>query len=447
MTDSVGFLDRLRLPHPFVLLLSGVAVAAVLTWLLPAGQFDRETDPETQASIVIAGTYHTVEAAPVGLLDALIAVPQGVINGADIIVLILFVGGAFVLLDQTGALGRLVGVLVNHVRHPTMVIAVVCLLFSTLGALVNSYEEIIALIPVLVLLSRRVGFGAVTALAMSVGAATVGAAFGPTNPFAAGIALRYAELSPLTTVGLRSVMLLAAVGIWIWWTVSQAKKDDVKPDIGEVVHEPATMRDLLMFVIVLLPFVIYVYGLLQMDWGFNEMSGLFLLSGYAIGLLAGYGMTGTTIRYLKGMETMLVAALLVGVARSISVVLTDGQIIDTIVYGLSSPLEGVPREAAAALMVPIHALLHIPVPSNSGQAVLTMPIFAPTADVLGIPRNVAVLAYQAGGVTMDLLTPTNGALLAMLLSARVPFGRWVKFAAPGALLMAGVGFAGMMVAM
>jgi len=443
----VGFLDRLRLPHPFVLLLSGVAVAAVLTWLLPAGQFDRETDPETQASIVIAGTYHPVEAAPVGLLDALIAVPQGVISGADIIALILFVGGAFVLLDQTGALGRLVGVLVNHVRHPRMLIAVVCVLFATLGALVNSYEEIIALIPVLVLLSRRVGFGAVTALAMSVGAATVGAAFGPTNPFAAGIALRYAELAPLTTMGLRSVMLLAAVGIWIWWTVSQAKKDDVKPDIGVVVHEPATMRDLLMFVIVLLPFVIYLYGLLQMDWGFNEMSALFLVSGYAIGLVAGFGMTGTTIRYLKGMETVLAAALLVGVARSISVVLTDGQIIDTIVYGLSSPLEGVPREAAAALMVPIHALLHIPVPSNSGQAVLTMPIFAPTADVLGIPRNVAVLAYQTGGVTMDLLTPTNGALLAMLLSARVPFGRWVKFAAPGALLMAGVGFAGMMVAM
>jgi len=158
-------------------------------------------------------------------------------------------------------------------------------------------------------------------------------------------------------------------------------------------------------------------------------------------------MTGTTIRYLKGMETVLAAALLVGVARSISVVLTDGQITDTIVYGLSSPLEGVPREAAAALMVPIHALLHIPIPSNSGQAVLTMPIFAPTADVLGIPRNVAVLAYQTGGATMDLLTPTNGALLAMLLSARVPFGRWVRFAAPGALLMVVVGFAGMMVAM
>jgi uncharacterized ion transporter superfamily protein YfcC len=443
----VGVLDRLRLPHPFLLLLGGVAVASVLTWALPAGQFDREIDPDTQASIVVAGTYHSVEASPVGLMDALIAVPQGFIDGADIIVLILFVGGAFALLDQTGALGRLVGALVGRIRHPAVVIAIVCLFFSTLGALVNSYEEIIAVIPVLLLLSSRIGFGAVTALAMSVGAATVGAAFGPTNPFAAGIALRYAELPALTTPGLRLAMLVAAVAIWIWWTISQAKNDDVKPDVGEVTHDPATKRDLLMFVIVLLPFFVYLYGLLQMDWGFNEMSALFLVSGYAIGLLAGFGMSGTTVQFLRGMESMLAAALVVGVARSISVVLTDGQIIDTIVYGLSSPLEGIPREAAAALMVPIHALLHIPVPSNSGQAVLTMPIFAPTADILGIPRNVAVLAYQTGAVTMDLITPTNGALLAMLLSARVGYGRWVKFAAPGALLMAGVGFAGMALAM
>jgi len=443
----VGVLDRLRLPHPFLLLLSGVAVASVLTWALPAGQFDREIDPDTQASVVVAGTYHSVEASPVGLMGALVAVPQGFIDGADIIVLILFVGGAFALLDQTGALGRLVGALVGRIRHPALVIAIVCLLFSTLGALVNSYEEIIAVIPVLLLLSSRIGFGAVTALAMSVGAATVGAAFGPTNPFAAGIALRYAELPALTTAGLRLAMLVAAVAIWIWWTISQAKNDDVKCDVGEVAHDPATKRDLLMFVIVLLPFFVYLYGLLQMDWGFNEMSALFLVSGYAIGLLAGYGMSGTTVQFLRGMESMLVAALVVGVARSISVVLTDGQIIDTIVYGLSSPLEGIPSEAAAALMVPIHALLHIPVPSNSGQAVLTMPIFAPTADILGIPRNVAVLAYQTGAVTMDLITPTNGALLAMLLSARVRFGRWVKFAAPGALLMAGVGFVGMALAM
>lgn len=443
----MSVLDRLRLPHPFLLLLGGVAIAATLTWVLPSGEFERRDDPATGTSIVVAGTYHPVDSSPVGPLGALIAVPQGFVDGASIIVLILFVGSTFALFDRTGALGRLVGALVHHVRHPTTVVALVSILFATLGALVNSYEEIIAVIPILLLLSRRIGFGAVTALAMSVGAATVGAAFGPTNPFAAGLALRYAELPPLTTAGLRVAMLLAAVALWIWWTVSQAKNDDVRPDVGDEVHEAATRRDLLMLLIVLAPFVIYVYGLLRLNWEFNELSGLFLGSGYAIGLLAGLGLTGTTIQLLKGMESMLSAAMVVGVARAIAVVLSEGQIIDTIVYGLASPLEGIPGHVAAALMLPIHALLHVPVPSNSGQAVLTMPIFAPTADILGIPRNVAVLAYQAGAVTMDLLTPTNGALLAMLLTAGVRFGRWVKFAVPGALLMVAIGLVGMYVAM
>jgi len=128
------------------------------------------------------------------------------------------------------------------------------------------------------------------------------------------------------------------------------------------------------------------------------------------------------------------------------VVLTDGRAIDTIVHGLASPLENVPGVAAAILMIPIQALLHVPVPSVSGQAVLTMPIMAPLADLLGISRDAAVIAYQTGGGLMDMLTPTSGALLAILLTAKVDYGRWLRFAVPGALLVALVGVAGVVLA-
>ncbi|MEK6597253.1 MAG: Na+/H+ antiporter NhaC family protein, partial [Gemmatimonadota bacterium] len=164
------------------------------------------------------------------------------------------------------------------------------------------------------------------------------------------------------------------------------------------------------------------------------------------GLTAGLGVPGTTAGLLQGMEGMLAPALFVGVARGISVVLTDGRVIDTIVHGLVTPLESLPTLVAAGLMVPVHALLHIPVPSNSGQAVLTMPIMAPMADLLGLSRQVAVLAYQSGGAVIDMLTPTNGALLAMLLAAGVPYGRWLRFAIPGALLVAAVGLVGIALA-
>ena len=421
--------------------------AAVLTWVLPAGQYERAADPETGREMVLAGTYQVVDADPVGPMEALIAVPQGIVAGAEIVVVILMVGGVFVLLEQTGALGRLVGALVDRVRHPTMVIVFVALFFSTLGALVNLNEEVIAMVPILLLLSHRIGYGAVTAVAMSLGAAVVGAAFGPTNPFGAGLALQVSDVDPGATFGLRLAMLGAAVAVWIGWTVRQARNDDVRPEVHSVAAEPATGRDVLILACALIPFGVYVFGLLRLNWGVNEMSALFLVSAYAVGLLAGFGVTDTTVRYLRGMESMLVAGLLVGVARSISIVLTDGRIIDTIVHGLASPLDGLPETVAAGLMIPIQALLHVPVSSNSGHAALAMPIFAPAADVLGLPRNVAVMAYQAGGITMDMITPTAGALLAVLLSAKVPFARWLRFALPGALLVMAVGFAGMLLAM
>jgi uncharacterized ion transporter superfamily protein YfcC len=143
---------------------------------------------------------------------------------------------------------------------------------------------------------------------------------------------------------------------------------------------------------------------------------------------------------------MLAAALFVGVARAISVVLTDGRVMDTIVYALATPLRHVPGQAATLLMIPMHALLHVPVPSVSGQAVLTMPIMAPLSDLLGVSRDAAVIAYQTGAGLMDMLTPTNGALLAMLLGAQVSYGRWLRFAIPGALVVAVVGVAGALLA-
>lgn len=425
-----------------VLLLSGVAVAAALTWILPAGSYQRVHDAASGLNLVVPGTFAAVPSAPVGLLAALVAVPRGIIAGADVIITILFVGGAYALLDATGALRRVVGSLVGRTRYPRLVVVAVSLVFATFGALENMHEEIIAMVPVLVVLSRGLGFGAITALSMSVGAACVGAAFGPTNPFAAGIALRYAELGPMSGLGVRMALLVLASALWIGWTLLSLKRDDVRPDLAVFTEEPPSARDLLALSFVTLPIFFYVWGVLRHDWGINVLSALFLVAGFAVGLVQRRGLDDTTRGFLAGMDSMLSAALFVGVARAISVVLEDGRVLDTIVYGLVSPLQQVPAVAAAVLMVPVQALLHIPVPSNSGQAVLTMPIMAPMADLLGFSRDAAVMAYQAGAATTDAVNPTNGALLAMLLKAGVPYGRWLRFAVPGMLLLFAVGVLG-----
>jgi len=435
---------RSWIPHPFLLLLYGLVVATFLTWVLPAGEYDRTLDAATGGERVVPGSYEVVERAPVGPMGALVAIPRGIVEGADVIAVILLVGGAFALLEQTGALRRIVGSLIYRAYHPAAVIAGVSIVFSSLGAIEYMHEEIIALVPVMVLLSRRLGFGSITALAMSIGAAVVGAAFGPTNPFATALAFEYVDLPPLTSPIIRLGTLVAGTAIWIAWTIHQAPRDDIRPDAPVATTDRATVRDVLLLSIVVVPFVPYVYGVLNFDWEFNELSALFLVAGYAVGLVAGMSLERTTIQFLKGMETMLAAALLIGLSRAISIVLIDARVLDTVVYALSTPLAGLPTAIAAALMVPIHSLLHVLLPSTSGQAVLTMPIFGPVADLIGMSRDAVVMTFQTGAVLTDVLSPTTGPFLAMLLAAGVPFDRWLRFAIPGMALVSLVGFAATM---
>jgi uncharacterized ion transporter superfamily protein YfcC len=374
------------------------------------------------------------------------AVPRGLVSGADIIMVILFVGGTFALLDASGALSRLVGGLVRRTRRRRLVIVLVSVLFATLGALENLHEEIIALVPVMLALCTNLGFGAITALAISIGAAVVGSAFGPTNQFQTGIALRFAELPPLSQPVLRFALFALSVAVWIVWTLAMTARDDVRPDTNPPPATPPTKRDALLLALAIAPFVPYVIGVVRWDWGFNELTGIFLVVGFVIALVSGHSLSQSAVAFLRAMEGLLAASLFVGVARAISVVLTDGRVMDTIVYWLASSLAHAPSRMAPLLMIPAQALLHVALPTVSGQAVLTMPVMAPLSDLLGVSRDSAVIAYQTGAGLMDMITPTDGALLAILLGAGVTYGRWLRFAIPGALLVAIVGMAGVILA-
>ena len=442
-----------RLPHPVVLLGWGVAIAAALTWVLPAGEYDRRDDPATGRRIVVAGTYHAVEPAPVGPFAAVVAIPRGIVAGAEVVAVILLVGGAWVVVDRLGTLPAVVGALVGaFAGRRLLLIPMVSLFFAIMGALENMQEEIIPLVPALLLLGAGLGIDAVAVVAMSAGAAMVGSAFGPTNPFQAGIALKLAELPPLSGAGLRLGMWVVGVSVWIAWTMRYVVTQGSKGSSGSkglegsnpleplnASNQLSLVKHVVVLALVLAPMAAYVYGALSLGWGFNELSAAFVVGGLAAGMVGGWSLARTVEVYLEGMETLLSAALMVGVARSISLVLEDGRVIDTILDALVTPLAGVPPLVAAVMMVPFQALIHVAVPSVSGQAVLTMPLFVPMADVLGLSRQVPVLAYQTGAGLMELATPTNGALMAILLAAHVPFQRWIRFALGGILLLTLVG--------
>ncbi|MDE0358250.1 MAG: YfcC family protein [Gammaproteobacteria bacterium] len=452
---------KLRVPHPLVLLTAGVILAAAASYLLPAGEYERRDDEATGRVVVVAGTYQEVERSPVNLFEAMVALPRGMIDAADIIFLVFLIGGAFTVVDATGALRRGVTSLTRALQgRDLLIIPVVAVPFAIGGVVQNLQEEIIPLIPVLLILTRRLGFNAMVAVAMSAGAAFVGSAFSPINPFQVAIAQQLAEL-PLASGGLfRIVFLLIALGFWIAMTMRYAHRTRDRGQAGggatagiaELAEggdgsEGVRVSDWGIFALVGSAFGLAVIGMLLWGWGFNELSAAFFIMGVIVGLLARLGVGGTTDAYLRGFREMTFAALLIGFARAIYVVLQDGRVVDTIVHGLFTPLEGLPVLASAFGMVAAQAAIHVPVPSVSGQAVLTMPVLVPLSDLLGMSRQVTVLAYQYGAGLCELLTPTNGALMAILASAKIRYEDWIRYVGPLYLGLVAIGMVAIWVAL
>jgi len=423
---------KLRFPHPLTLLVGFIALAAAMSYVLPAGQFDRRDDPVTGRKVVVAGTYHAVPQQPVSPFQAVVAIPKGFADAASVIALVFLVGGAFGVVDKTGALRRGVGWLVQRLRRrELLVIPICCIAFATGGALENMQEEIIPLVPVLLLLTTQLGFDPLVAAAMSVGAAGVGSAFSPINPFQVGIAQKLAGLPLLSASGFRLVFLALALGIWIAATIRYARRTrTVGASASVEVGEPVGARDGIVLGLVIVTFAIFIVGVMKFGWDFDQMSALFFIMGVLAGVIGGLGVNGTAEAFVEGFRSMAFAGMLIGFARAIFVVADEGQIIDTIVNGLFTPLSHLPVAVAAAGMMIVQLLIHFPVPSVSGQAVLTMPVLVPLSDLLGLGRQVVVLAYQYGGGLADILVPTNGALMAILAASGVPFGKWIRFLAP-----------------
>jgi len=421
---------RFRVPHPLVLLTGCIILASMASYVLPAGEFERSMDEETGTIAVVAGTYQQVEQTPVNLFLAMVALPRGMVDAGGVIFLVFLIGGALTVVDETGALRRGISSLVRALKgRDLLIIAAISLFFATGGVVQNMQEEIIPLIPVVLIVTSRLGFTPLVAMAISAGAAFVGSAFSPINPFQVLIAQDAAGVIPVSGWAFRVVFLLIALVFWIGMTMRYAVRTRVVPEIGrtEDPEDSLGSRDWVILLMLLCTFVLMGY---LARIGFNHMSAAFFIMGVLAGAVSGMGPSRIAQAYVNGFRQMAYAALLIGFARTIYVVLLDGRIIDTIVYGMFQPLESLPSLTSALGMVVAQAAIHVPIPSVSSQAVLTMPVLIPLSDLLEISRQVTVLAYQYGAGLCDLVTPTNGALMAILAAAGVRYEDWIKFTGP-----------------
>jgi len=431
---------KFSFPHPMVILLGIIVLAALTTFIVPSGSFDRVVDEATGREIVVSGSYHATEDKDVDLYDVVLSIPEGIISGADIVVLILIIGGAFYVVERTGALQVGIEALVYRFRDRRSILLVIFSGFFFLGgASFGMQEEVIAMVPVLVLLSKKINYDLRAIISLSFGSAMIGGSFSPINPFAGLLAQKIAEVDFAQGFAYRMIFMSVAFVIWTVFHLRQGKSKLV--DAEHAGFKPAQISKSHGFILLLVAagMILMPWGIIQKDWGYNEMASLFFIIGIASGLIGKMGVNGTARAYSQGFSELIFAGVIVGLARSVFLILEKAEVIDTIIYTMFSPLESLPTTLATLGVFVSQGLIHCVVPSTSGHAVLTIPLTAPLTDLLHVSRQIAVLTYQYPACLMDLILPNNGALMAVIAAAGVMYNQWLGYVWKSFLLLMGIG--------
>ena len=433
---------RLKFPDTPLLLVIIIIVAAIMTYLVPAGAFDRVLDEATGRELVQAGTYHAVNSNPISFMALIESIYNGMVDASEIGWFIFVVGGSFGILTKSGAiasgLNRLIG---RFQGRESVMIVIIMTAFFIGGMSYGMGEEIIPLIAILVPIAIKMGYDPVVGVSMAVVGLYSGYSAGALNPFNTGIAQSICELPLFSGLGLRILLGVGALAIAIEHTIRHGRKfkqsgqvvdlNEVPENLRETVDRDFTKQDKLILLVLVVTVVILVFGIIKYGWYLKELAGLFFLMGIIIGLIYFRGNFNATMNeFLIGCRDIATAVMLVCFGRAILIVLQDGNILDTIVYATSLPLSHLPKVVAAWGMYLSQGIVNFAIPSSSGQAVVVMPIMSSLADVLGITRQTAVMAFECGDGYWNMITPVHPILMASLGLAGVPFTKWFKFALP-----------------
>lgn len=436
--------------NPFVLMFIVIVIVTVLTYILPAGQYERiEKDGR---SVVDPTSFEFVESTPVGLLEMFSSIHAGMIEGASIILFVFLFGGALGIMQATGALDSFIKfVAIRFGTKEKLLIPLMVLIFASLGTLIGSAEDALVYIAIIVPMTIALGFDALTGFAIVIlGTLATGFISGITNPFNVGVAQSIAELPMYSGMGLRIALLAVFYVVTVLYIYFHAMKVKRNPELGEYgkfrreehgqldKNFRMSKRHSAALIILLVNFILLVYGVIKLGWYISEIGGLFLLSGIIMGLIGGLTPSKMANGFISGAGDMVSGALIIGVAQTILVIITSGGLLDTILYYAAGLVEQLPPAINAIGMFIVQLFLNFIVPSGSGQAALTMPIMAPLADLMGVTRQTAVLAFQLGDGISNMIFPTSGVLLAGLAVAGISFTKWVKWVFPYLLIQVAV---------
>jgi uncharacterized ion transporter superfamily protein YfcC len=456
------FFPRIQIPHVFALLTLVVLVCSLLTWVIPSGEFERETREVggVERTVVVPGTFSTVPkhisarglvfrddvpgmASPVSFEGFLSAIPRGMVGAAEIIFFIFIIGGVFGILQDTGTIPAVLHSILDRLRHSWRLLTVVLMTVIAIGgSTLGMGEELIPLVPIFLIVSKEIGCDRIYGVALVYVAGAVGFAAATTNPFTVNIAQGIAEVPLNSAIPFRLAFLVCCLLITITYMLRYGSKvrgdransimADDPFELPATSVEPPPLRPPHIAIVVacIAIFGFILYAVQAMGWWLAEMAGGFILMGLAAAAIARLPVAATTRAVVRGMEEMTVAALVVGFARGITIVLEDGMVLDTLIHSAAGVLQHVPRFVAAEGMLVFQTVLNFFIPSGSGQAAVTMPLMAPLADVLGVSRQTAVFAFTCGDGFSNTVIPTSGILMASLGLGKVPYERWLRFMIP-----------------
>lgn len=437
---------RFTVPHTYVILVFIVLLAAMLTYIIPAGEYNRVEDEKTGRTLVDPTSYHSVDQKPIQVFQLMKSIPVGMEKSASIVFFILIVGGAFQIITATGMIEAGVGKAAKALKgKEKLMIPMFLILFSVGGATFGMAEETIVFVPIGVALARALGFDAITGCAMITLGAACGFNAGILNPFTIGVAQGIAQLPLFSGMGFRLICLAVFLITTAWYIIRYAEKVRKNPQcsiVAELEKEEGNLKvDLdniptmqlkhnLVLLVLVVGFGFIIHGVFKSGWYITEIASAFLAMGIFAGLLGGLGPSKVASEFVAGAKSIVFGAMVVGIARAILVIMQDGLIIDTIINGLAAAVQSLPKSVSVIGMYVVQLIISIVIPSGSGLAATTMPIMTPLADIVGITRQTAVLAYQfADGFTNSII-PTSAATMGYLSIAKIPYEKWVKFLAP-----------------
>ncbi len=435
-----------KFPDTFLILLAILFVFTILTWIVPAGEFDRTK--LNGRTVVVAGSYHQMEAQPQGIGAFLKAPIKGFVGAADIIAFVLIVGGAFAMLTRTGAidagLRSMISLTEARPAYRRFVIPLLMVLFSLGGATFGMSEEVLVFVLITIPLARAMGYDAIIGVAIAFVGAGAGFAGAFLNPFTVGIAQGIAELPPFSGAGYRLVVWIVMTGIAILYVMRYARQIQVDgkentpaATSSEIVTPPAEM-DLpkqLILLFLLMVLVLLIIGANRWGWYIYEITALFLVMGTGAAILGRLSVSDAIDAFKSGASDMLTPVLIIALARALIVVAEEGKIIDTLLNSLAAGVQDLPKAISVQLMFLLQTALNFFVPSGSGQAALTMPLMAPMSDLLGVSRQVAVLAFQLGDGLSNMIIPTSGVTMGVIAIGNISYDRWFRWMLPLFLIL------------